>query len=122
MLEVAQRRVNELNLGRSVELCEMDVTELGDEEPESYDVVISYLCFSELSEDELSYALGETRRILKPGGALLIADEVKPKGILKRMLNLMIRIPLAVVAYLIAQTTTRAIKDLPERIEMEGLK
>jgi len=121
MLEIAKKRIAEADLEQNVELCEMGVAELGDENSESYDAVMSSLCFSELTEDELIYTLKEVRRILKPGGVLLIADEVIASGILKRILNRLIRLPLAVITYLLTQSTTNAVKNLPRRIEEMGL-
>lgn len=121
MLEIAKKRAAEAKLEQSVELCEMGVAELGGEGAESYDVVMSALCFSELTEDELIYTLKEVKRMLKPGGTLLIADEVRPKSISKRILNWLIRFPLVIITYLITQTTTNAVKNLPERIEEAGL-
>ena len=121
MLEIAQKRAAEANLAKNMELCEMGVAELGGEESESYDVVMSGLCLSELGEDELRYTLREAKRILKPGGILLIADEVRPKSISKMILNWLIRFPLVVITYLITQTTTKAVRDLPEKVQEAGL-
>ncbi len=121
MLEIAQKRAAEANLTQNVELCEMGVAELGGEESESYDIVMSGLCFSELTEDELLYTLREAKRILKPEGLLLIADEVRPKSISKMIFNWLIRIPLVTITYLITQTTTKAVKNLPEKVEKAGL-
>ncbi|UCD56745.1 MAG: class I SAM-dependent methyltransferase [Candidatus Hydrogenedentota bacterium] len=121
MLEIARQRVSERNLAENVELCEMGVAELGNEEPHSYDVVMSGLCLSELTENELNYALKEVKRILKPGGVVLIADEVRPERVPKRVLNWLIRFPLVIITFLIAQTTTRPIKGLPEKIRETGL-
>lgn len=121
MLEIAQKRAIEANLTQNIELCEMGVAELGSEKDESYDVVMSGLCFSELTEDELTYTLKEVKKILTPGGILLIADEVRPRGILKSVLHWLVRLPLAVITYLITQTTTHAVKNLPEKIEEAGL-
>ena len=122
MLEIAQKKVNEANLKQSVEFCEMGVAELGSEESESYDVVMSSLCFSELSEDELTYTLKEVNRILKPEGLLLIADEVKSKSLSKRILNWFVRIPFIVITYLSTQTTTNAVENLPAKVKETGLK
>ena len=121
MLEIAQKRATEADLINSIELCEMGVAELGSEESESYDIVMGGLCFSELTEDELIFTLKEIKIILKPEGLLLIADEVSPKNILKRILNWLVRFPLVIITYLITQTTTSAVKNLPEKIIEAGL-
>ncbi|WP_297435452.1 corrinoid protein-associated methyltransferase CpaM [Thermococcus sp.] len=120
MLEIAGKKVEEVALTHRVELCEMGVAELDTEAAESYDAVMAGLCFSELSEDELRYALREIMRILKPGGLLLIADEVVPRSPLKRVITLLIRLPLLLIAYLLTQITTGAIKNLPEKVEGAG--
>jgi len=121
MLEIARARTEEAKLAGRVELCEMGVAELENEAAECYDVVMSGLCFSELTEDELGYALKEVRRILKPGGILLVADEVRPGSVWKRIVSSLMRVPLAVIAYLVTQTTTKAVEDLPQRAEEAGL-
>ncbi|MEJ2679664.1 MAG: hypothetical protein P8174_11420, partial [Gemmatimonadota bacterium] len=79
------------------------------------------LCFSELSDDELDYTLTQVVRILKPGGLLLVADEVRPRGPLRRMLHAAARAPLVVLAWLLTQQTTHAVTRLPERVEAAGL-
>jgi ubiquinone/menaquinone biosynthesis C-methylase UbiE len=120
MLEIAQIRARDMHLTQNVQLCEMGVAELGAEQSEAYDAVMSGLCFSQLTEDELTYAVGEAARILKPGGLLLVADLVTPKSIAKRMLDWVIRLPLTIVAYLFTQATPSRLKDLPGKIEEAG--
>lgn len=122
MLQIAQEKLAKANLTTNIELCEMGVAELGVEGSESYDVVTSGLCLSELSEDELTYTLKEVKRILKPDGLMLIADEVIPKSILKKILNWLIRFPLVAITCLITQTTTNAVKNPLEKIEDAGLE
>ncbi len=120
MLEIAKKRISEANLSHRIDLYEMGVAELGSEESESYDVVMSGLCFSELSEDEIIYTLREAKRILKPRGLVLIADEVTPKSLSKRLINWLIKFPLVIFTHLITQTTTNTVKNLPEKINKAG--
>ena len=122
MLAIAAQQTREAGLEDSVELVEMGVAELDGEQPESYDVVMSGLCFSELSDDELTYALDQVRRLLKPGGLLLVADEVRPDNLPLRMFRSLVRAPLVALTYLITQQTTHAIERLPERLAEAGLR
>jgi len=121
MLEIAQKKVKKLNVNQNIELYEMGVAELEREESESYDMVMSGLCFLELTKNELINTLKEVKRILKPGGLLLVVDEVRPKNILKKILNEISRFPLLIITYLITQTTIHSIENLPEKIKESGL-
>jgi len=121
MLEVARAQVQKAGLAERVELVEMGVAELDGEKPQSYDAVMTGLCLSELSHDEIRYTLEQVRRILRPGGLLLIADEVTPRGRVRRLLHALLRAPLVVLTYVITQQTTHAIANLTERLRKAGL-
>jgi len=126
MMDVARRKVEAYRgetgeTSGDVTFLEMGVAEMDDLES-GFDVVMSGLCLSELTDDEITYALDHVRRILKGGGVLLIGDEVPPEGILRRFLYMLFRIPLAALTYLVAQTTTGAVKDLESRVAGIGLE
>ena len=121
MLEIARQCATEAGLTESVDLVEMGAEELGGEEARRYDAVMSGLCFSELGENEMTFAIKEAARILRPGGLLLIADEVRPQGLVKRLLHSIIRVPLAVLVYAVTQTTTHPAIGLPEKLSDAGL-
>jgi len=121
MLEIAGRRVHEAGLTEAVDWVEMGVAELDGEETQRYDAVMCGLCISELSEDEVTYTLKEVVRILRPGGLFLIADEIKPQGLVKRLIHLLIRVPLAAITYVITQQTTHPTSNLSQRLTDAGL-
>jgi len=117
MLEVAQQRAKHSGLTGQVDWKEMGVSELDTESSESFDVVMSGLCFSELTREETIYTLNQVKRILRPEGLLLIADETKPPDLKKRIMVEIFRFPLVVITYLLTQTTTRAIRELPQLVK-----
>lgn len=121
MLEIARNRAEKAGLTDRIEFHEMGVAELGELEKQSFDVVMSGLCFSELTPDELTFALDQTSRLLRTGGTLLLADETLPKGFFFRAVNTLVRLPLALITYLVTQTTTRAVRHLEEKVKLEGL-
>jgi ubiquinone/menaquinone biosynthesis C-methylase UbiE len=122
MLEIARKKADEARLLQNIQLVEMGVAELGNEKANSYDIVMSGLCCSELTDDELMFTLFQVNRILKPGGRLLVADEVLPDALFHKIISNIIRIPLKIITYLLTQTTTHAIKKLPQKISQSGLE
>ena len=122
MLEIARKKCSQLDLLVKPDLVEKGIAELDDYSSESFDIVTSGLCFSELSKDELKYTLRQAVRILKTGGLLLVADEIKPDNLVWRGFNGAIRLPLVIITYLLTQTTTRGVKELPDQITQTGFQ
>lgn len=120
MLAIAARRAEVAGVADRIELVELGVAEL-DQEPQGYDAVTSGLCLSELSPDEVSYTLRQIVRVLRPGGLLLAADEVKPPDLFRRALHGLLRAPLVVITYVITQQTTHAVADLRGSVTAAGL-
>ena len=85
-----------------------------------YDAAVSTLVFSELTDDERRYALAHAHRTLKPGGQLVIADEVIPRTAMRRALHAMVRTPALVATFLVSRDTTRPLSNLVGELETAG--
>jgi len=121
MLEVAQERARHAGLADKVQLREMGIAELDGEPSGGYDTVTSGLCFSELSEDEIGFALAEVTRLLRPGGLLIVVDEVRPSSFAARLVLSLVRAPLSAITRLVVGETTRPVENLPEKVGNAGL-
>ncbi len=122
MLDIARKKLNAAHLSQQVELRQMSAIELDNVPDESYDAVVASLFFSELSESERLFVIKQAFRILKNNGLLLIADEITPKNIVKRIINALIRIPSVIITYILTQTTTKSCSGLVEMLTAHGFK
>lgn len=123
MLAQAQERLRVAGLADDVDLLDMGAADLDTAfADDSYDAVVSTLVFSELSGDEISYALAQCHRILRVGGRLLIADEVLPDSTFGRVGTFFLRLPFVIAAFVLTQNTTRRVAGLDAKIEMAGFE
>lgn len=120
MLEVAQDKVDAAGVSEKVELVEMGISGMDKLADGEFDLVMSTLVFSELSSDERVYAIGHAYRMLRHGGRLAIADETVPRNRWKRLLYLVLRLPLLLVTFAVTQTTTKAVDGLAELVSQTG--
>jgi len=123
MLDIARRKVEQAELADSITLLQMSAIELDERfEPQSFDTIMSSLTFSELSDDEQRFVLRQCHRLLKDGGRLIIADETVPPSWPRRLLHLLVRLPLVALTYVLTQTTTRAVAHLESKIAHAGFE
>ncbi|MEJ2164256.1 MAG: methyltransferase domain-containing protein [Desulfobacterales bacterium] len=121
MLQVARKRFEGAALKGKAHLYHAGVTELDELFADNaFDVVTSTLVFSELHPAERIWAMTEFHRILKPSGVLVLADEVRPRSFIKRLVYAAMRVPLAIATYFIAQIGTKAIPDIAQEISQAG--
>ena len=112
MIEIARERIEAEHLENQFHVRQMGVEGMDAYSNSSFDVVLSTLVFSELNEDERRYALKHSERILKPGGLIIIADEVVPQKTGRRIFHSAIRLPILIPTYLISGKSTQPIADL----------
>ena len=122
MLSVARRRIEAAGRSNQVLLEERGVSGMDAYGDLSFDLVLSSLVFSELSRDERAWALRHSHRVLKAGGRLAVVDEVRPRGLGRRILHGAVRIPLLLVTFLLTQTTTRPVDGLPGLVSDAGFR
>ena len=122
MLEVARRKIDTSGMSDRIRIEEMGVSGMDKLANDSFDLVMSTLVFSELSRDERLYALRHAHRVLRPGGRLAIADEVKPRTLARRLAHGAVRIPLLVATFALTQTTTSAVDGLAALVSETGFR
>ncbi len=122
MIEVAKERIAAENLENRFKVVEMGVDGMDGLPMNHFDAVVSTLVFSELSDDERHFALKHAARVLKSDGLIVIADEVVPKTVFRRVIHSIIRLPMVSVTYLAANQSTRPIAELTVEITSAGFR
>jgi ubiquinone/menaquinone biosynthesis C-methylase UbiE/ferredoxin len=121
MLAVARERVKKNGLENKVVLHHAGIVEIDSLfDKKSFDLITSTLVMSELYAEEREWALKELFRILKPDGKLLVVSEVRPKHFLKRAIYYALRLPLALITYLISQTGTKPVPNIADEMRQAG--
>ncbi len=121
MLKIAQKRIENSGLQDKISVYNVGVVEMDALFAEnSFDLIVSTMVFSELYSEERAVALYQIKKLLKPNGKLVIAVEVQPKNIIKRITHFIVRLPLAILTYIIAQTGTKPFKNISEEVTKSG--
>jgi 2-polyprenyl-3-methyl-5-hydroxy-6-metoxy-1,4-benzoquinol methylase len=121
MLTEARGKAAEAGVLESINFQHLNVTELGQHfEPASFDVIVSTLVFSELPTEVSQYVLLACSQLLKPGGRLLIADEMVPSATWKQLIYWAVRLPLVVLTWLLTRTSTAPLRDFSNALAQAG--
>lgn len=118
MLELARRKAT---AGPPPRWVQTSAVELVDNfRRESFDTICCVLLLSELSAGERREVLRQCRILLRAGGQLIVADEVRASTFGRRALCSLLRLPLAIVTYALTQLTTRPVADLEGNLAGAG--
>jgi ubiquinone/menaquinone biosynthesis C-methylase UbiE len=122
MIVEARERIKRRGLEDQFVAREMGVVAMDQLPSAAFDAVVSTLVLSGLNPDERRFALKHAWRVLRRGGLIVIADEVLPLTITRRMLHRFARAPLVVLTYLVASGVNRPIEDLAGDLVAAGFK
>ncbi|GAB4344230.1 MAG: hypothetical protein Kow0099_23460 [Candidatus Abyssubacteria bacterium] len=121
MLFVADLAAKEAGVQERVRWQHASATKI-DAQPGTFDIVVFSLCLSEMREVEQSAALNCAWEFLKPGGTLVVCDEVVPETLPGRTWYHLRRIPLLGITYLLTRTKTSPVQKMETKLEASGFE
>jgi ubiquinone/menaquinone biosynthesis C-methylase UbiE len=117
MLETARQSLNGDRGRERPEFKKLSALEIEDSFANgTFDYVIGILVLSELTDDEIDCVLQQCRDVLKPGGRLIVVDEVEPEQTLGRWFFRIVRFPLRLVTFLVLQAKDLKTSNLFKKI------
>jgi demethylmenaquinone methyltransferase/2-methoxy-6-polyprenyl-1,4-benzoquinol methylase len=117
MLEQAKAR---LGANASVEWIEQTAAEIDRLPERAFDAVVLSLCLSDMSRSERTFVLREASLRLAPAGRLVVGDETFTTG-WRRGAQILWRVPLAALGWLLVGSVSQPIPNLIEEVESTGL-
>jgi demethylmenaquinone methyltransferase/2-methoxy-6-polyprenyl-1,4-benzoquinol methylase len=94
MVRAAAERIKADNLSGRFSVRQIGIEAMDGFESESFDAIVSTFVFSELNENGRLFSLKHAARILRPGGSIVVADEVVPQKTVQLFIHNVFRIPL----------------------------
>jgi ubiquinone/menaquinone biosynthesis C-methylase UbiE len=107
MIGVARAKADRPKLGIDYRVAAIEALPFADG---TFDLVLSSLMMHHLPDDLKALGLAEVRRVLKPGGRLLIVDMKRPSGLLSRL----------ALPFMVHGAMTHAVQDLPPVVAAAG--
>lgn len=121
MLNIARKKIFKEGLKEEIKIFQIPIIEMDENfNDKSFDKVVAILLFSELYQKEQEFCLRQIHRLLKDDGDFFIVDEVKPRKLWKKIIYLLIRIPLALTTYLKTQLSTSALVNFENKLEQNN--
>ena len=121
MLEIARERLAAASQ-HDLRIVETTAAEIDGREDGCFDTVVASLVFSEMSSSERAYVLRHGVRVLRPGGRLIVGDEVRPRRLWQLSLHALVRLPLALLTWVLVGSGSQAITDLDGELRRAGLE
>jgi ubiquinone/menaquinone biosynthesis C-methylase UbiE len=121
MLERGRRRLAAAPPG-AVTWMERTASEIDALPEASFDAVVLSLALSEMSTAERRFVLRQAVRLLRPGGVLAAADEVRPRSRWTRAAHAALRGPQALLGWLLTGSVSHPIPDLAKEVGEAGLE
>jgi demethylmenaquinone methyltransferase/2-methoxy-6-polyprenyl-1,4-benzoquinol methylase len=119
MIERARARLQHCS-PNAITLVERTASEIDAFPQGGFDAVVASLSLSEMSQSERAFVLKCALRCLRPGGAIAIADEVRPRTFIKRAFHRLVRGPQAALAWLMVGSVSSPIPDLAVELVAAG--
>jgi len=119
MLEIARRRLAD---HAEVALVEQTAAEIDRFDPGSFHAVVASLSLSEMSSDERVYVFKQAKRLLAADGVLVVGDEVVAPRYWQRALQLVLRLPQALLGWILVGSVSSPIRDLPGELARSGFR
>ncbi len=121
MLEVARKKADSNGLGQNLTLIKDSVTQLRKHVPaESLDSIVCTMVLGEFSAEYLDYIVQECFRLLRPGGRLIIADEVWPENRVARMIYRVVLGVSWIPQFLLLRRVNYPVSNLAQRVTGAG--
>jgi demethylmenaquinone methyltransferase/2-methoxy-6-polyprenyl-1,4-benzoquinol methylase len=118
MLELATTRLG----AGAAEWREQSASEIDKLPPACFEAVVLCLCLSDMSSSERGFVLREAAARLVPGGRLVAADEIRAPTGWRRVVQLLWRVPQAVLGWLLVGSVSRPVPDLAHEVRAAGLR
>lgn len=123
MIETAKKHAEREGLAANLTVFQDSVTQLRKHAaPESFDAIVCTMVLGELSPDYLRFIFDECFSLLKPGGQLLIGDEVWPEH---KLASAIYRGMLAIAwipQFLLLRRVNYPVRDLKGKIAKAGFQ